>query len=168
MAAPIIIGAALGVGGTLMGAYANARALEAQGYAQRQAFEMNAKFAEFNAKQALERGDEAAKAYKDHVNKTIGTQRASYAAQGVDVNSGSAMEVQKQTAELGAQDVLTIKNNAWREAWGMRVEAGNSRIQAQYAESTANATARATLLTGGLQAGAQGASGYSKYKYGVG
>jgi hypothetical protein len=61
----------------------------------------------------------------------IGTQRAEFAAQGVDVGSGSAVDVQKDTAYQGEIDALTLRTNAAREAWGYTVEAQGETLQAQ-------------------------------------
>lgn len=55
--------------------------------------------------------------------QAIGTQRTALAANGVDVNSGSASQLQDDTAMLGELDALTIQNNAAREAYGYRVQA---------------------------------------------
>ena len=81
----------------------------------------------------------------------IGEQRVALAAQGIDIDQGSALEIQLQTAEFVSQDALTISNNAWREAWGFRAEANSLRFQGQFAQLAASSKARSTLITGGLK-----------------
>jgi hypothetical protein len=71
-------------------------------------------------------------------------------AQGIDLESGSALDIQQETASLGAEEALNIKNNAWREAWGYRSQEADYKARASYAKITGKNTARNTLLTGGL------------------
>lgn len=146
------ITAAVMAGTALMSAYAQSESLKAQGDYQRQIGEVNARFGEMQAQDALKRGDEAASAHKQKVNQMVGSQRAAMASQGIALDSGSALDIQQETATMGAADALTIKNNAWREAWGYRVQASNSRFQGQFAQMGAQNDARNTLLTGGLNA----------------
>lgn len=91
----------------------------------------------------------------------IGAQRAGYAAQGVELDEGTAKAVQTQSAGMGELDALTIRNNAAREAWGYRVGATNSRMGGKYAAQEANTQAFATLAT-------SGSSAYSAYRQGNG
>jgi hypothetical protein len=150
-----------GAAGSLFGAQAEADALELEGKFKSSQYETNAKFSEMAADEALRRGDEEASGYKKKVKGFAGKQRASLAAQGVDVNSGSAAEIQDETKEMGEMDVLKIKNNAWKEAWGHKVQAQDYRSQAAFARSAAAVKRSTTLLTGGMKAIGQGAqAGY--------
>jgi hypothetical protein len=117
----------------------------------------NADLAERDAKEITKRGDKASSDYKNQVNQLKGQQRSSMAAQGIDINQGSAAEIQKETATLGALDALQLKNNAWREAFGMRGQANQYRAQARMTGISARNEARNTLLTGGMQALSSGA-----------
>ena len=124
-------------------------------------FEINADFAELAGEDAIDRGDEQAIEYQKQINAIKAKQRSSFAGQGVQVDSGTAMEIQEQTAEIGAHDVIRIKNNAWREAFGYRQEAAQGRFNAQFTRTAADSkfdTAMTesyfTLLGGGLDAGA--------------
>jgi hypothetical protein len=82
-----------------------------------------------------------------------GSQRAAYAAQGVDINSGSAADVVANDKQLGALDVLTIKQNAAREAHGYEMQANLARKAGANAARNYNNQAISTLLTGAAQAG---------------
>jgi len=123
---------------------------KAMGEAQKATFETNARMAKLQAEDAIKRGDKAAALHAQKVKKLIGAQRAAYAGQGVDISIGSPLDIQEETAELGALDVLTIRNNAYREAWGYRAQALDYTTQGKFASLEAKARARNTLLTGGL------------------
>jgi hypothetical protein len=131
-------------------AYAQASATKAQGEYQSRMMELNAKMAEFNAQYAIKRGDTQAKAAVKAGQRVIGSQRAALAASGVDVESGSAMDVQENTAALAAEDAMVIKNNAWLEAWGYKTQASSARSQAAFTSMAAGNEARNTLLAGGI------------------
>lgn len=60
-----------------------------------------------------------------------GAIKAGQAASGVDVNSGSAVDVQTSAREVGQLDALTVRSNAAREAYGYQVAASNYGAQAQ-------------------------------------
>jgi hypothetical protein len=89
--------------------------------------EYNAAVADLQAKDAIARGDEEASRYAAEVRGVIGEQVAAFAAGGVDVHFGSAVEVQEDARMLGQMDVDTIENNSAREAWGYEVQAFNDR-----------------------------------------
>jgi hypothetical protein len=80
----------------------------------------------------------------------IGTQRAGFAGQNVDVGQGSPTDVQGDAAYLGELDALKIRNNAAREAWGYRVQAQNARMGGQNAQTASQYGAAATLIGGGI------------------
>lgn len=128
------------------------RAINAQGDYQKSIFDINARFADIQAKDAIMRGDKEAVALKTQAKKLIGKQRVSLAAQGVDIESGSALELQEDTAELAEADAMTIKNNAWKEAWGYRTQAFDLRNQGVFAKLSAKTRATNTLLTSGINA----------------
>ena len=110
-----------------------ARGTERAGELEGALYDQNAEFAERQADDAIARGHETEGRYRAGVRQVIGTQRAGYAAQGVDVGDGSAAEVQADTAYIGELDALTIRNNAKREAYGFKVDAWNSRNQGELA-----------------------------------
>jgi len=94
-------------------------------------FDWNAGVAELQARDAEARGviDEAR--FRQQISKFIGTQRTVQAASGTDVNYGSNVDVQADTAYLGELDALTIRTNAAREAWGYRVEGVDMKARAE-------------------------------------
>lgn len=158
-----LVGAGVSAGAQLIGAGNQADALRAQGDYQRTVSDANAAMAEENATDAVRRGEQDAHLLRREGDRVVGAQRAGYAAQGVDVNSGSASQVQAETKMLSAMDQLTARNNAWREAYGYKVEAANSTRAGQFAQRAANNAADNTLLTGGLNAFSSVAGGLAQY-----
>jgi hypothetical protein len=118
--------------------------------AQKTSFETNKRIAELQATDAIKRGDREATLFAKKVKRVIGTQRAGLAAQGVEVDTGTALDLQLDTAEVGAIDTETIRHNAFREAWGYRVQAEDYGARGAYASMAGKAEARNTLITGGL------------------
>lgn len=135
------------------------------GKAQKAAYETNARLANLQAEDAIKRGDREAMIHAQKVKKLIGAQRAALGAQGIEVDTGSALDVQAEAAQFGAMDVETIRNNAYREAWGYRSQALDYTTKGNYANLEAKAVARNTLLTGGLNT-LNLATSYYGYRYG--
>jgi hypothetical protein len=146
------MGATAAIAGvTMLGAYLEgASAKEEAGYKERIA-NANAEFAEAQARRVLQIGEQDAQGYGKKIRQTVGSQRAALAAQGVDVSSGSAAELQAETFEIGARDIETIKNNAFLEAYGLRVQAEQDRQSGRLAQRAADNIARNSLITGGLR-----------------
>jgi hypothetical protein len=134
------------------GANSQSEAIKAQGQYQSNQLDFNAKLSDIQAKNALDRGSKNATSLKRRAKVLAGSQRAAAAAQGIEVGSGSAADIQADTATFSNQDAQEIRNNAWREAWGYNVEAMNLRSQARMARSGSEFAAKQTLLTGGIQA----------------
>lgn len=104
--------------------------------------EYNASLLEAKARDAQRRGFEDESRFRIDLRGLLGSQRAGYAGQNVDVGTGSPVDVVTDTAYQGELDALTLRTNAAREAWGYRAEAENERMQAA-----------ATRRLGKLQAG---------------
>lgn len=150
----------------LGGAYAQSEMMRGQGELARANAEfeatqqeINSRFAEVRATEIIEQGDQAAKEHQQKVRQSVGTQRAILAAQGIDIDVGTAADIQEDTAEIGALDATRIKNNAWREAFGYKQEsirgkfqAGLTRSAGRFQQSQYNFGAQNTLLTGGIRA----------------
>lgn len=97
----------------------------------------NAKLAEFQAQDALNRGATAEGQSKIAATALKSQQRAALAANGVDVNTGTANDIQTGTDLMNQVDVATIKDNALRDAWGYRVQATSYRDTAATARADA-------------------------------
>ena len=111
---------------------------------------------EFQAQDAERVGTIEEMRYRRQVAALIGRQRNEIGARNVEAR-GSALDLLEDSAQLGEEDVVQIRNNAARQAWGYRANASEqSRVTRQ--EGT-NAAARggASALTSGIQA-------YGKWK----
>lgn len=122
-----------------------------QGEYEAHGHDVNASLADGQAADAIARGNQEAGRQARDTRAAIGSQRAGYASQGVQVDNGSALDVQADTAQLGELDRLTILNNAKREAYGYQVDATNSRAAGEQARSASRSGARTTLLTAASQ-----------------
>ncbi len=145
---------------SLLGAFNQSKATNENASYQQSVYESNARMAEIQAMDAVKRGDTASKETQARAKRLIGSQRAALAAQGQDLETGSALQIQQDTAEIGAADALTIRNNAWREAWGYQSQAEQYRTQSIFSGMTASNNSGNTLLTGGLNAVKDIAIGY--------
>lgn len=134
--------------GTAVSAYGSYQS----GQAAKRTGRFNARIGELQADDAIQRGELDVNKQRSATQGLIGAQRASYAGQGVELDNGSALDVQGDTAQYGEMDALMARNNAAREAWGYRVGAVNSRLQGNYAARAANTQAISSLATGGAAA----------------
>lgn len=137
---------------SLYGSQQQAQGQLAIGEFQKDQYLFNSKLAGIQADQALERGDRQASQLLAQGRKIQGSQRAAAAANGVDVNSGSAADLQGEAQDAVMMDYNMAKNNAWREAWGYKVQATDLKGQGNLASLAAQNQANNTMLTGGLQA----------------
>lgn len=161
-----IMAAMIGVqaASTIGDAYSSSQAIKSKTAYESQQLQLNSRISELQAISAERRGREESRAYKTEVKQLIGKQRASLAAQGIDISTGSALDIQVETAELGAEDALTIRNNAFREATGYRIEAIGYKGQAAFTEVAGKSNARNTLISGGLNAINQGVQTYASFR----
>jgi hypothetical protein len=135
----------MAVGGSLFSAYGKLKA----GREQQKMFEQNAQFADWQAADAFDRGAVNEKRQRQTTEQVIGAQRTSLAAQNVDVNQGSSLDVQADAAYLGELDALTIRNNAAKEAYGYQVQAKDLRQRGKYANQEGQMGAINSILGGG-------------------
>lgn len=151
-------------GASYSGAADQSQAIRTQGAIQSQQLSTNAQLARMQADDAKNRGEIEAQKRARQGAKDQGSQRANLAAQGIDVNTGSAADIQTDTGRAAATDVATIRSNAWRSAWGFNVEADNMQSQAQFEKIAAESRAGSTIMTGGLNAIGYGLNSYGKFK----
>lgn len=125
-AVPALFGTAVG------GAYGSFM----QGQAQSDAAKFNATVAKQNAGISRENaaiagqaGSEQAWMVGQKTRALTGGEQANQAASGVDVNSGSAVDVRASSTELGMLDALTVRSNAAREAYGYKQQATSQEEQ---------------------------------------
>jgi hypothetical protein len=133
---------------TAYGAYTQNKA----GREQQNLANANAALLESQAKDEVAIGEEEVLANRRRVRKAVGQQRADFAGQGVDVGSGTALDIQNETQEMGAVDEATIRRNAFRRAWNINTQASNQRLGGKYARRAGRNQAIGTVLGGVGQA----------------
>jgi len=89
----------------------------------------NARLADADAENALLAGNEAGEQSNLRTDETIGAEKAAQGANGIDVNTGSAVRVRQATADLGEYDAAVIRYNAARAAYGYKQQASDYRTQ---------------------------------------
>lgn len=135
-AAPFLAGGGIlsGVLGGFSGASATRQAGQASGmasYYQAAVAANNAKIAAEQEKRALAAGEIETQAVGLKSAANIGATKAEQAASGIDVNTGSAVDVQASERMLGKQAAEQTMNNAQARAWGYRQMAQNNLAEAE-------------------------------------
>ncbi len=85
---------------------------------------------DYKAQDALDRGREEEQKRRREARQFKGKQRSMLAAQGRELDSGSALDTLQDTDMMGDLDAFAIRKNAQREAWQHRVSAGTKGAQA--------------------------------------
>ncbi len=141
------------VGGMLLnayGTYTEAKAAKEANKVNQRLADFNANVLEWQAEDAIKRGEWSETQYRKQARQMIGSQRAALAAQGVDVNDldSTAMQIQEDTRQLSEMDALQIRMNAFNEAAGFKVQAVNARLGAELDQMATDAQIRQTLISG--------------------
>lgn len=124
--------------------------------------EINAQYADYDAYQAELGGETQAARYQSEIDKIASEQQTTLAAQGVDINYGTAAEIQKDTKVTGFLNILDIKQQARARAMGFKREARETRIKGAFNQSQAEINANGVAVAGLLNAGATGYRGWSQ------
>lgn len=140
----------VGAVSTATGAVVQAKALRTAGDLERRRADASAAEARQNAEDVLATGEIAEQRARRRTAKVLSAQRAAFGAQGVEL-SGSALDVQEETALIGALDAMTIRVNALRGAFGFQAEALAFEFTGRIAQIARRGQARATLASGGIQ-----------------
>lgn len=151
MSAAAIAGLALsaiGTGVAMYGQMQQADAASAAAKYQAQVAANNATIAKQNADATIEAGKVAEQQQRMKTAALIGSQRAAMAANGVRLDSGSALDIQSDTATMGELDALTVRNNAARQAWAYEAQATNFNAQSQLSNAQAGWAQSAGLVSG--------------------
>lgn len=139
-----LIPAAIAIGGSLL----QAQNAKQGGDYQSAVLDQNAEYKQKAADETIAAGNTSADWQRVRTKQAIGTQRTALAGNGIDVNSGSAAQLQDDTAMLGELDALTIQNNAAREAFGYKVQSVQDINNAKQVKKNASASATGSILGG--------------------
>lgn len=144
---------AIAAGGVsdLASGYTGMKLGQARANYQRVAAGINRDFAFLQANDVRARGNKAAQDRLAVGRRLVGTQRAAYAGQGVDVSKGSAADVQVDTATQVALDANEIQASAWRQAWGLEAQGENDYNAAMTGAQATDFDAANTFATGGIR-----------------
>ncbi len=123
--------------------------------------EANARLANQSADYALQSGEVDAGKVAQKASQIIGSGRTIAAENGVDVSSGSTARAFTDTAMLASMDEDTVRNNAAREAWGMRAQGANFIAQGKAAKAADDSAAFSSILGGISGAASAGMSAAS-------
>jgi hypothetical protein len=148
------------------GAYQQQKSANAAANYNAQIQNRNAEIANMQAENTVEQGAVAEKQHRLQVSELEGTQRAAASGSGLLVDSGSNLDVTKDTQGFGELDALTIRNNYARQAWGIQNQSADFRSQAQMStmgNSSPFAAAAPSLLSGASSLSGQLASNKKLY-----
>ena len=144
-------GAAVGAASAIGQGRAAASAYSAQAANDDQ----NAKIAAKQAEQAALAGAREEREMRQRGAAAMGTQRAAFSANGLDIGSGSPLDVLNDTQYLNELDALTIRQNTANDVWGHQVQSVNyinqakaNRAAARNSRRAGNLGAFGSLLTG--------------------
>ena len=153
LAAPAAAGtlATASMAATVGAGVMSAASMYQQGQMAKQVGRNNQTMAEYAAVDAVRRGDEDAARVNRQASQLKGAQRASLAARGLDLNSGTAGEIQDQVDFFNQTDQNTARGNAARDAWSLRYQGSNARAEGDFAAKQGQLKAFSTLLTTGGQ-----------------
>lgn len=155
MTAPALAGVGigasiLGTGLGMAGAQTSTDAALRQNRAQVSAYQyqagvadLNRKIAEQNRDYAVAAGEQEAMGYGLKARQQMGKIKVAQGASGLDVNSGSAVDVRESQKLVAGMDMATIRNNAARVAYGHAMEAASATAQKGLYEKAAADTSAA-------------------------
>lgn len=109
----------------------------------------NAKIATQNAQYAGAEGEQNAAASEMNTRAKVGAIAAAQGANGIDVNTGSAVNVRASASELGELDAMNIRANAARQAYGYETQSGAFSSQSALDKSQSKSDETGGLISGG-------------------
>lgn len=114
---PITLALLFGIG--LIGGARRSSGLQSAAAETRMIAERNSAMLEFQAADAVTRGELRASITLQRARQVQGQQAVALASGGVDVASGSALDALASTRIFGELDASIARNNAAREGWGL-------------------------------------------------
>ena len=128
----------------------SADAAKAQAEFMAQQDEFNAQLLEYRKNEIGEIAQENIDVRQQQVRQMLGSQKVALAAQGIEVEGDIGEQLAEQERKLLQQDVEAIKNNAWREVFGLEQKQLDLRSSAAFTRVEGSERARQTMVTGGL------------------
>lgn len=131
----------------------------AQGFSDASTAKANAKLSIFEAKSAIMAGEDKAAAIRREGERFQGTTRAAQAASGVDLSSGTAADVGRESAINIEKDALLAGFSGRQQAAAKYYEARLHKRQAKSAVLNASLKSTSTILGSAEKALTMGAGG---------
>jgi hypothetical protein len=152
------IGAGIQAGtslGSMYGVFAQTSVDKIYTEIEQDRLDFNAQRRREEAERLRELSKEATMRRQLQAKKMIGSQKASLAGQGVQIDGETAEIFEQEEIQITLEDVEAIRGNAWRQAYGLEVDAMNLRFQAR-AEAVQGYNKARSREVGGLLSGASG------------
>jgi hypothetical protein len=150
--AAILAVSAVSAGVSAYAAYSSSAAQKQAAQFNQGVAEQNQQVAGVQTQQAAAAGQAKEDAYRRKLAALMGDQRAELAGTGVDINTGSALELQQDTAGLGAADISTIRqdtrNSVWQARLGGTSAADQAKLYGLQADNTSPGLALGSSLLG--------------------
>lgn len=137
-----------------------------EGNAESQQAARNAEVAGKLASDAVARGEGDVSRYRVQEAQVLARQRLAYAGAGVDINSGTPVDVAAATEMAGKQDIEQIRRNAAMESWGYKVQQQDFTTQSSLAKTRGRYRAASTVLSSLTDMVNQGAGALSSVPVG--
>lgn len=156
--ASIVVSLVSAAASTAMGVVSGvqqANAAKAQMNYQADVNKRNAKIAQANADMKRQEGIEESRLQRIRNLQKVGAQQAAMAANGIDVSSGTALDVVEDTAAMGELDALTTRYNAETQAQAYERQANNLTNQANM-DIISGQNAYKSGITGAIGSGFKG------------
>ncbi len=157
-----VVGAVASAASTVMGGIAASNNANYQAQVARN----NAQIAQQNANASMAAGAQKVQMEGMKNAAKMGAVKAAQAANGVDVNTGSNVDVQVGERQIGDLDEQQTQHNAQLQAYGYRTQASNFQAEAGLDQARADQAIPGSILSagGGLLSSASGIN----FKWGSG
>ena len=139
-----------------------AESIRANAELQKEIAELNAQYAEIDAWEAKLNGEEQVARYDNVIKQTISSQRVALAAQDVDVDFGTAKELQQESKLNGMLNQMDIREQAHAQVLGYKTQARQYRLQGAMGQMQAGYDASATQNAAIIGAATTGLAGYAR------
>jgi hypothetical protein len=137
LATASLIGQIGGAASSAIGSYFSAATQKEVLKGQAAVADINARIAEQGAQSALYQGQQQVGALTLKAGQLKSSQRTAMAANGIDLGTGNAAEIQASTDIMREIDKNTLELNALMNAWGYRTQAMNLQNEALTKRATA-------------------------------
>lgn len=121
----------------------------AQGKYQQQLAERNADLEDRSRRDAIARGETDQLQHYRKLSQALGEARLKSTASGLDVNFGSAADLESDIALMGYEDSATISQNTTKEVKGYDINAANYRSEGAAARMKGKAAQTAGFISAG-------------------